>query len=205
MLHVGTSGWSYPTWRGGFYPEGSRPDSFLAFYAERFDTVELNTTGYRLPGEEQFRKWAAQVPDGFTFAPKLALYRLDRIGPFMETVSLLGDRLGPARVQIEQQRDEGMLALLVGSVDPAFRIALDFKHDSWAGVELPPEIAVVNDLERESAFRYVRLREPPYDGGDLRRLADELRGGPETWVYFRHEDEPTAPAYAETLLSLATT
>ena len=145
------------------------------------------------------------MPDGFTFAPKLALYRLDRIGPFMETVSLLGDRLGPARVQIQQQRDEGMLALLVGSVDPAFRIALDFKHDSWAGVELPPEIAVVNDLERESAFRYVRLREPPYDGGDLRRLADELRGGPETWVYFRHEDEPTAPAYAETLLSLATT
>ena len=145
------------------------------------------------------------MPDGFTFAPKLALYRLDRIGPFMETVSLLGDRLGPVRVQIQQQRDEGMLALLAGSVDPAFRIALDFKHDSWAGVELPPEIAVVNDLERESAFRYVRLREPPYDGNDLRRLAHELRGGPETWVYFRHEDEPTAPAYAETLLSLATT
>jgi uncharacterized protein YecE (DUF72 family) len=205
VLHVGTSGWSYPTWRGGFYPEGSRPDSFLAFYAERFDTVELNTTGYRLPGEEQFRKWAAQVPDGFTFAPKLALYRLDRIGPFMETVSLLGHRLGPVRVQIQQQRDEGMLALLVGSVDPAFRIALDFKHDSWAGVDLPPEIAVVNDLERESAFRYVRLREPPYDGDDLHRFADELHGAPETWVYFRHEDEPTAPAYAETLLSLATT
>ena len=123
----------------------------------------------------------------------------------METVSLLGDRLGPVRVQIQQQRDEGMLALLVGSVDPAFRIALDFKHDSWAGVELPPEIAVVNDLERESAFRYVRLRQPPYDGDGIRRLADELQGGPETWVYFRHEDEPTAPAYAETLLSLATT
>ena len=72
-VHVGTSGWSYPSWRGAFYPEGSRPDTFLGFYADRFDTVELNTTGYRLPREEQFRKWAESVPDGFTFAPKLAL------------------------------------------------------------------------------------------------------------------------------------
>src|SRR5919201_637357 len=70
-VQVGTSGWSYPSWRPGFYPEGTRPEEFLHVYAERFATVELNTTGYRIPGEEQFRKWAAQVPDGFTFAPKL--------------------------------------------------------------------------------------------------------------------------------------
>lgn len=172
---------------------------------ERFDTVELNTTGYRLPSEEQFRKWAEQAPGGFTFAPKLALFRLDRVGPYLETVSLLRDRLGPIRVQIQQQRDEGMLALLLGSVDPSVRLALDFRHDSWAGVELPPEVAVVNDLERESVFRYVRLREPPYSDDDLSRLAGDLRGGPETWVYFRHEDEPTAPAYAARLLSLLAT
>jgi uncharacterized protein YecE (DUF72 family) len=202
---VGTSGWSYPTWRGGFYPEGSRPDSFLAFYAERFDTVELNTTGYHLPGEEQFRKWAAQVPDGFTFAPKLALYRLDRVGPFLERVTLLGDRLGPIRVQVQQQRDEGLLALLLGSVDPVVRLALDFTDESWAGVELPREVAVVNELERDSAFRYVRLREPPYADDDLARVANQVRGGPETWLYLRHEDEPTAPAYAEKLLSLVAT
>jgi uncharacterized protein YecE (DUF72 family) len=204
---VGTSGWSYPTWRGGFYPEGSRPDSFLSFYAERFDTVELNTTGYHLPGEEQFRKWAAQVPAGFTFSPKLPFARVGpgRLAAFVETVSLLGGRLGPLRVEIQQQRDEGMLTLLLGSVDSAIRLALDFRHDSWAGVTLPPEVAVVNDLGREAAFRYVRLREPPYSDDELRRLADDLRGGPETFVYFRHEDEPTAPAYAETLLSLVST
>jgi uncharacterized protein YecE (DUF72 family) len=207
VLHVGTSGWSYPTWRGGFYPEGSRPDSFLAYYAERFDTVELNTTGYRLPGEEQFAKWAAQVPDGFAFAPKLPFARVGpgRLAAFLETVSLLRDRLGPVRVEIQQQRDDGMLALLLGSADPAVRLALDFRHESWAGVEVPREVAVVNDLGRESAFRYVRLRDPPYSDDDVRRLADDLRGGPETFVYFRHEDEPTAPAYAERLLSLSST
>jgi uncharacterized protein YecE (DUF72 family) len=207
VLHVGTSGWSYPSWRGGFYPEGTRPDSFLAYYAERFDTVELNTTGYRLPGEEQFAKWAAQVPDGFTFAPKLPFARVGpgRLAAFLEAVSLLRDRLGPVRVEIQQERDEGMLALLLGSVDPAVRLALDFRHETWDGVEVPPDVAVVNDLLRESAFRYVRLREPPYSDDDIRRLADELRGGPETFVYFRHEDEPTAPAYAELLLSLSST
>jgi len=202
VLHVGTSGWSYPTWRGGFYPEGARPDSFLGFYAGRFDTVELNTTGYRLPAEEQFRRWADAVGDGFTFAPKLPLYRVDRVGPFLERVSLLGERLGPIRVQVQQQRDEGLLALLLGSVDPAVRLALDFRHPSWAGVELPREVAVVNELERPSAFRYVRLREPPYSEEQLVELAARLRGGPESWVFFRHENEPTAPGYAQRLLEL---
>jgi uncharacterized protein YecE (DUF72 family) len=203
--HVGTSGWSYPSWRPGFYPPDVRPESFLAFYAERFDTVELNTTGYRLPREEQFASWAEQVPDGFTFAPKLALVRLDRVGRFLELVSRLGDRLGPIRVQIQQPRDDGMLELVLGSADPSIRLALDFRHESWDGVALPREVAVVNDLDRDSAFRYVRLREPPYTEDDLRRLAADLRDGPEAWVYFRHEDEPTAPAYAEQLVSLFAT
>ncbi len=202
LIHVGTSGWSYPTWRGGFYPEGSKPDTFLGYYAECFDTVELNTTGYRLPAEDQFLRWAERVPAGFTFAPKLPLYRLDRVGSFVERVSLLADRLGPIRVQVQQQRDEGLLALLLGSVDPAVRLALDFRHPSWAGVELPQEAAVVNDFERPSAFRYVRLREPPYADEQIAELAAQLRGGPESWVFFRHEDEPTAPAYAQRLLDL---
>src|SRR5690242_5772523 len=106
-IHVGTSGWSYASWRPGFYPEGTRPEDFLRFYAERFDTVELNTTGYRLPAEEQFERWASAVPDGFRFAPKLPLFRLDRLVPFVERVSLLGDRLGPIRVAVQSARDEG--------------------------------------------------------------------------------------------------
>jgi uncharacterized protein YecE (DUF72 family) len=202
VLHVGTSGWSYPTWRGGFYPADAKPETFLSWYAERFDTVELNTTGYRLPAEDQFTRWAEQTPEGFTFAPKLPLRRVDRVAVFVERVTLLGTRLGPIRVQIEQPRDEGLLTLLLGSVDPRTRIALDFRDPSWEGVELPRELAVVNDLEREAAFRYVRLREPPYAEADLEELAARLRDGPETWVFFRHEDEPTAPRYAARLLEL---
>lgn len=197
-VHVGTSGWSYPSWKPGFYPEGAKPEEFLRFYAERFDTVELNTTGYRLPSEDQFRRWAEQVPDGFTFAPKLALSRLDRVGVFVERVAALGDRLGPIRVQVQAQRDEGLLSYVTGSVDPGVALAFDFVHESWAGVA---GVVAVNDFEAEP-FRYLRLREPPYSDDDLRELAAKLR--PPAYVYFRHEDEPTAPAYAARLQALLT-
>jgi len=197
-VHVGTSGWSYPSWRPGFYPEGTRPEEFLRFYAERFDTVELNTTGYRLPAEDQFRRWAETVPDGFRFAPKLALSRLDRVGVFVERVAALGDRLGPIRIVVESVRDEGMLSYVLGSVDPVLELAFDFRHESWAGVE---GVVRVDDLDAEP-FRYVRLREPPYSDDDLRAVASRLAGAAPAYVYFRHEDEPTAPAYAARLRDL---
>ena len=195
-IRVGTSGWSYPSWRPGFYPEGSRPEEFLGHYASRFDTVELNTTGYRLPSEDQFRRWADAVPDGFRFAPKLALARLDRVPVFVERVSALGDRLGPVRVTVQSARDEGLLSYVLGSVDPAVELAFDFRHESWTGIA---GVVTVNDLDADP-FRYVRLREPPYSDDDLRALAARLRAP--AYVYFRHEDEPTAPAYAERLLEL---
>jgi uncharacterized protein YecE (DUF72 family) len=195
-IHVGTSGWSYPSWRPRFYPEGTKPEEFLRFYAERFDTVELNTTGYRLPSEEQFRRWAETAPDGFTFAPKLALARLDRVGVFVERVAALGDRLGPIRISVQAQRDQGLLSYVTGSVDPSVQVAFDFRHDSWTGVE---GVVTVNDFDAEP-FRYIRLREPPYSDDELRAVAAKLR--PPAFVYFRHEDEPTAPALAERLLEL---
>src|SRR6267154_163027 len=109
LIHVGTSGWSYPSWRPGFYPDGTRPEEFLRFYATCFGTVELNTTGYRLPAEDHVSKWADTVPDGFRFAPKLAFTRLDRVPVFAERVAALGDRLGPIRITVQSVRDEGVL------------------------------------------------------------------------------------------------
>jgi hypothetical protein len=196
VIRVGTSGWSYPSWRPGFYPEGTRPEEFLRFYAGRFDTVELNTTGYRLPAEEQFRRWAETVPDGFEFAPTLALKRLDRLTVSLERLAGLGDRLGPVRVVVEGARDDGMLAYIRGSVDPTVRLAFDFRHESWEGVG---GLVTVNDLDAEP-YRYVRMREPPYSDDDLIALAAAL--SPPAYVYFRHEDEPTAPAYAARLAGL---
>jgi uncharacterized protein YecE (DUF72 family) len=195
-IRVGTSGWSYPSWRPGFYPDGVKPEEFLGFYAERFTTVELNTTGYRLPAEDQFRRWAAAVPDGFRFAPKLALRRLDAVPVFVERVSALGDRLGPIRILVESPRDEGLLSFVLGSVGPEIELAFDFRDESWAGAA---GLVSVNDFAAEP-FSYIRLREPPYSDDDLRTLAERLRGP--AYVYFRHEDKPTAPAFAARLKAL---
>jgi uncharacterized protein YecE (DUF72 family) len=204
--HVGASGWSYPGWRPGFYPAGTDPKQFLAYYATRFDTVELNTTGYRLPGEEQFARWAEQVPDGFEFSVKLPGNRPQTVGAFDERVRHLGDRLGPVRVVLTSARDDGMIELLLGSLDPSHRLAFDLQHPSWDGIEdrLAAAGAVrVDDLEREAPFRYLRLRESPYSDDDLRALAEKVAAIHEpAYVYFRHEDEPTAPHYAERLCEL---
>jgi Protein of unknown function DUF72 len=201
--YVGTSGWSYPSWRGGFYPAGADPKTFLSFYAERFETVELNTTGYRLPAEDQFARWADQTPDGFRFAVKMPVGRLDRIGTFVERVGLLGERLGPLRVVVQSARDDGLLTFLTGSLPRELEIAYDFRHESWDGVEVPVR---VNDFDGEAPFRYFRLREPPYGDEALQAWAERLRAllesGTRVYCYFMHEDEPTAPRYAQRLLEL---
>jgi uncharacterized protein YecE (DUF72 family) len=199
-LSVGTSGWSYPSWRPGFYPAGMDPSEFLGFYAQRFSTVELNTTGYRLPAEDQFKRWAEQVPDGFEFAPKLPGTRLRSLDVFESRVRALGDRLGPVRVSLKNARDEGILELLLGSLDPSLRLAFDLEHPSWDGVE--PRLAEagavrVNDTGQPAPFRYLRRREGPDDAFSARvRELEEP-----AYVYFRHGDEPEAPRYAAALLS----
>ena len=205
-LFVGASGWSYPSWKPGFYPAGTDSRDFLTHYAQHFRTVELNTTGYRLPAEEQFRRWAAQTPPGFVFAPKLPGNRARMVGEFSDRVRLLGDRLGPVRVKLVNERDEGMLELLVGSLDPELQLAFDLEHESWDGIE--PRLADagavrINDLDHDAPFRYMRFRDPPYTDGELEAWSDRLRNLDVTlYAYFRHEDEPTAPSYAKKLLQL---
>jgi uncharacterized protein YecE (DUF72 family) len=208
--YVGTSGFSYPSWRGGFYPPKAKASEFLERYAERLPSVELNTTFYKLPAEEQFRTWAAQTPPYFRFAVKLNrrithFGRLELLPTFCENARLLGDRLGPVLIQFPptRTRDEGLLKLLLDSLDPTLEYAFEFRHESWNDVEVPVR---VNSLDGEAPFRYLRLREPPYDDTALRALAAQLRPlldeGVRVFAYFKHEDEPSAPAYARRLLEL---
>jgi uncharacterized protein YecE (DUF72 family) len=200
--YVGTSGWSYPTWRGGFYPADARPKDFLRHYSERLQSVELNASAYQLPAEEHFTTWAEQVPADFRFAvrmPRLITHgsRLGLVGTFGERVRLLGDRLGPVLVVLDRPRDDGFLMLLRDSLDPELEVAFDFRHESWAGADVP---VIVNSLEGEAPFRYLRLREPPYTDDDLRTVAAGVRNP--AYVYVRHEDLPTAPATADRLRML---
>jgi Protein of unknown function DUF72 len=121
---------------------------------------------------------------------------------------LLGERLGPIRAVVAAARDEGLLTLLLGSFDPSVSLALDLRHESWDGIEadLPANAVRVGSLEADAPFRYLRLREPPYSDDDLRGWADRLRplldDGIRVHCYFKHEDAPTAPSYAQRLIEL---
>jgi uncharacterized protein YecE (DUF72 family) len=208
--YVGTSGFSYPPWRGGFYPEKAKPSDFLEFFAARLPSVELNTSFYQLPAEEQFRAWAEKTPPGFRFAVKMTgrithSGRIDLIQTFCERARVLGERLGPILVQFPETRprDDGFLRLLLDSLDPELDYAFEFRHETWDDVEVPVR---VNSFEGDAAFRYFRLREPPYDDAALRGWADRFRPlldqSTRLYCYFKHEDEPTAPRYATRLLEL---
>ena len=209
-LYVGTSGFSYASWKPGFYPAEARPREFLRSYAERLPTVELNATFYRLPSEEQLVAWAEQTPPGFRFAVKMNRGithggRLELIQTFCERVRTLGDRLGPILVQLPptRPRDDGLLRLYLDSLDPELRYAFEFRHESWHGADVRPH-ALVGSLQGNTPFRYLRLREPPYDeaaiGGWASKLRPLLDEGIEVYAYFKHEETPDAPRYALRLL-----
>jgi uncharacterized protein YecE (DUF72 family) len=217
-LYVGTSGFSYPSWRGGFYPPEARPRDFLRFYAERLPSVELNTTFYGLPSEEQFRAWAEETPQRFRFAVKMSGRithggDLRLVATFTERVHALGERRGPVLVQFppSRPRDDGLLRLVLDSLDPALAYAFEFRHGSWQDAAVEASLAAArvvraNALEGAAEFRYFRLRDPPYDDAALRAWATRLQGllarGIAVYCYFKHEDAPAAPRYARRLLEL---
>ena len=213
---VGASGFSYASWKPDFYPSDARPEDFLRLYAERLPTVELNNTFYRLPAEDQFVRWAEQTPPGFRFAVTMSRRvtgrgRVEGVDTFETSVRALGDRLGPIRIKVPQERDDGFLLLLLGSLSRDLRYVLDFRHESWDDRDVTAQldearVVRANALEAAAPFRYLRFRDPPYDEAGLERLAADIRpllaDGIEVYGYFRHEDEPTAPAYARRLLDL---
>ena len=109
VVHVGTSGWSYREWKGSFYPADLKNHQMLAYYGERFDSVEVNNTYYRLPTREVLEDWATQVPAGFSFVvkasrhithrAKLRTEAADPLAYLLETCNVLGDKLGPVLFQ----------------------------------------------------------------------------------------------------------
>jgi uncharacterized protein YecE (DUF72 family) len=215
-LYAGTSGFSYPSWRGGFYPAGTRQQDFLRTYAEHLPSVELIATYRRLPPKEQVRRWAEQTPDGFLFAPKLNGQishggKLGLMPAFSALMHEFGDRLGPIRIQIIRRRDDDFLRSLLDSLDPELRYALDLEHETWQAGEVDDAVAAagvarVGELGGSAPFRYLRLREPPYDEAELSDVADRVRpllaDGIDVFCYLRHEDDPRGAHYALRLLEL---
>lgn len=168
-LHVGTCGWSYPEWRGVFYPQGLRQADFLKHYVERFGTVEIDNTFYRLPRPAAVAAWRAAAPPGFLFALKAHRFithmkklkePAEGLGNFLPLVEPLGERLGPILFQLPPRwaRDDARLEGLLEALPPGRRFAVEFRDDSWLA---PPVTAL---LERHGvAFCQSDIPKPPAD------------------------------------------
>jgi len=155
--YIGTSGWAYSEWRGRFYPPGLRPGGRLAYMATQLNTVELNSSFYRLPAPAMLARWAEAVPPGFRFAVKVwneithkrrLIECEDAIAAFMDSVAPLRDRAGPLLLQLPPSLATGaapqldrVLALLASR--GAAQIAVEFRHASW---EAPDNITATHKL-----------------------------------------------------------
>ena len=117
---IGTSGYSYPEWKGNFYPEKMAAKDMLRFYGEKFPTVEINNTFYRMPKEDVLKGWAEQVPEHFAFVIK-ASQRITHMQRLKECGELL---LDGGDVVVEQlAREQLPLARLAARVADATRRA----------------------------------------------------------------------------------
>jgi uncharacterized protein YecE (DUF72 family) len=147
-VRIGCSGWNYQHWRERFYPRGLPPRRWLAFYAEHFDTVEVNNTFYRLPTRSAVANWVEQSPLGFLFAVKASRYlthlkRLTDLGQGLERFSerieplLQSPKLGPVLWQLPRNfhRSDERLAAALAQLPPG-RHAFEFRHESWFADEV---------------------------------------------------------------------
>jgi uncharacterized protein YecE (DUF72 family) len=147
MIHLGTSGWSYPGWKGRFYPPNLSPSDWLAFYAGHFATVEINMTFYRFPKPETLRGWLERTPPHFTFTLKANrqithLKKLRNVKSEVRYFTILAaslrEKLGCLLFQLPPSitRDLGLLEDFLSTLSPEFKNVIEFRHESWYDEEV---------------------------------------------------------------------
>ena len=229
-FYVGTSGYSYPKWKGSFYPAKLPQTEMLKFYAERFAAVEVNNSFYRMPSVAVLKSWAEQAPESFEFAFKApqAISHFKRLKAaavptkrFLKTVGVLKSRCGPLLFGLgpnfkkDLRRLVNFLKLLRGER----RVAFEFRHLSWFDDEVfdclskhgcalctaDEDKSPFTNLVSTANWGYVRLRRENYTGNELRAWIKRIRSQAwdETYVFFKHEDTGKGPKFATQLLELA--
>ena len=185
-VYIGTSGWSYDHWDGILYPGGLPPKERLSVYLPRYNTVEVNSTFYRWPGDRRFAHWETQLPSGFLMTVKAPrglthakrLYSPERwLQTVYEGMNCLKGNRGVLLVQLPPAfaYDYARLAYFLECVPTDLRVAMEFRHPSWhreevfalleqrstaycimSGAQLPCLLQATTD------FVYVRLHGPDH-------------------------------------------
>jgi uncharacterized protein YecE (DUF72 family) len=223
IVRAGTSGFSYREWKGSFYPDDLSNDAMLGYYAERFGTVEINNTYYRMPSESLLEGWAEQVPESFRFVLKAnrQITHFKRLKPeavepmeyFWSKATTLQQRLGPILVQLPPnfKKDVDRLREFLAAIPDGVRPAFEFRHDSWhddavfatlSDASAALVIAQTEDSETPlvatADWGYLRLRKVDYGPGEVEGWAEKVAAQEweEAYVFFKHEDEGTGPRLA---------
>jgi uncharacterized protein YecE (DUF72 family) len=201
-IYLGTSGWQYRDWKGTFYPPKLKQTEWLEHYSERFQTVEVNNTFYRLPERKTFEQWAERTPEDFVFVVKASRYlshikRLQEpaepVQRLMERAAGLGKKLGPVLVQLPPnlKKDIDSLDETLGVFGDSVKVALEFRHETWFDGETKDVLAkhgaafcladrgsrVITPLWRTAPWIYLRFHE-----GRASPRPCYGRGALESWV-----------------------
>ena len=229
-LYVGTSGYSYKEWKGTFYPKDLPEKQMLHYYGERFRTVEINNTFYRMPKPPVLEAWAAEVPSDFRFVLKASqrithMQRLKdadaSVSYLVEVAGTLKKRLGALLFQLppNMKKDAPRLRDFLGLLPSHQRAAFEFRHQSWFDDEvfalLRQHQAALCIAEAEdelevpfvatAAWGYLRLRRPDYGDAELKTWAKRVheQDWRDAFVFFKHEDEGKGPQLAKRFLELS--
>lgn len=225
---IGTSGYNYPEWRGTFYPAKLPAAQMLPYYAERFPTVEINYTFYRMPTEKIVDGWRQATPERFTLtlkAPRRITHdaRLrgtaDPLRQFLQVAGTLGPKLGALLFQLPPnlKKDAGLLRAFVDAFPPRVRAAFEFRHPSWFDDEvygilharrfalcIADSEKISTPVEATADFGYLRLRDEGYTPDHIARWADVVAtrwpAESDVFVYFKHEEEGKGPEFARLLV-----
>lgn len=142
-VHIGTMGWSYDFWKGGFYPDDTRSEEFLTVYARHFNTVEANSTFYRIPYRETVENWRDRTPESFVFSAKFPrkithIKMLqdchEELEVFIDHLSLLGDKLGPLLMQFPPVFKPDSFRILkdfLPRLPSGYRFAVEVRNKKW--------------------------------------------------------------------------
>ena len=227
MIRIGTSGYNYPEWKGSFYPLDLPTSKMLTYYVERFSTVEINYSFYRMPSEKTLTGWAAIAPDSFTFtlkAPRNITHdaRLrdckEIVEVFCTRARILGSKLGVLLFQLPPwlRKDEELLDTFTDWLAPDIRAAFEFRHASWHSEEVFERLKAKNlalcitDSEKATTplvvtadYAYFRLRDEGYEEPDIARWGDSIvqhsAGLDDVFVYFKHEEAGKGPEFVQML------
>ncbi len=234
-LYVGTSGWAYPSWKPGFYPEKLAQKKFLSFYASKLNAVEVNYTFRQLVKETTVQNWIGETPEHFRFTIKAHqvlthIKRLRDAGEFLKrflgTLEALegAGRLGPLLFQLPPnfKADQAVLAEFLRNLPRTVRAAFEFRHDSWFTDvtwdtlrERNIALCVAETEERNTPdvvtadYAYYRYRKPSYTTEErsamVSRMHEHLAAGRDVFAYFKHEETPEGALYAVEVLGDSTT